>query len=332
MLQPLIDLLRSIGDEEVSVVTHAGGDPDSVGAAVVLKSLIHHLSPRAVVEIVVPEAPTERSRRILDYLRCETRSRIDKDASMTILVDVGSLGQLRKVGAEIDQRAGTVAVLDHHVPLEKYPPNVKTFINEEASSTCEIVYDLCELAGYPISTRDAEAIFAGMYFDSSRLALASADAFRKMADLAALGVNPARVIQSLEVSMDRSEKIARLKTAQRAQILNLNGKIAAVSRVGSFQSSAARALLGLGADISIVGGESKGVVTLSIRSTPGFHRDTKVNLARDIASVLGKLFSGAGGGHVNAAGVVCQGRLEDVLQRAVQIASESVRRSRTQPP
>lgn len=332
MLQSLIDLIRSIGEEKVCVATHAGGDPDSVGAASVLRSLIRYVSPNATVDIVIPQAPTERSRRVLSYLECEARSDIDKDATIIMLVDVGSLSQLRQVATEIGRGARTIVVLDHHVPLHNYPPNVKTFIDEEASSTCEIIYDLCKLIAYPTSARDAEALFAGMYFDSARLALASTDTLRKMADLAALGVNPARVIQSLEVTMDRSEKIARLKAAQRAQILDLGGKIAAISRVGSFQSSAARALLSLGADISIVGGESRGVVTLSIRSTPAFHRDTKVNLARDIAAVLGERFSGAGGGHVNAAGVVCQGRLEDVLQGAVQIARESVGRFRAHPP
>jgi len=325
MLQPLIDLLKSLGDEKVSLVTHAGGDPDSVGASVALESLILHLSRRAMVEIVIPEAPTARSRRMLNYLGSQTKTVIDKDASTIILVDVGSVRKLRQI-AEIAQGNRTVVVLDHHVPLETYPTNAKKFIDEETSSTCEIVYDLCQLASYPISKRDAEAIFGGMYFDSARLALASTETLRKMADLAALGVNPAKVIENLQVLMDRSEKIARLRAAQRARILNINGKIAAVSHVGSFQSSAARALLSLGADISIVGGESKGAVTVALRSTPGFHRDTKVNLARDIAAVLGERFSGTGGGHVNAAGVVCRGRLEDVLQNAVQIATESMDR------
>lgn len=332
MLQALIDLLRSLGDEKVCLVTHAGGDPDSLGAAVALESLIHHVSPAAVVQIVVPEGPTARSRQMLNYLGSKVTGDIDKDASTIILVDVGSVGQLRAAAAEIDWRNRTVAALDHHVPLEKYPANVRTFTNEGASSTCEIVYDLCRLASYPISTRDAEAIFGGMYFDTSRLALASASTLRKMADLAALGVNPAKVIQSLQVSMDRAEKIARLKAAQRAQVLNLNGQVAAISRVGSFQSSAARALLSLGADISIVGGESKGGVTLSLRSTPGFYRNTKVNLARDIAAVLGERFSGSGGGHINAAGVVCRGQLEDVLKNAVQLVRESAKESRTHPP
>ncbi|MDH5703508.1 MAG: DHH family phosphoesterase [Aigarchaeota archaeon] len=331
MLQPLIDLLKSLRDEKVSLVTHAGGDPDSVGASVALKSLIHHLSPRAAVDIVIPEAPTARSRRMLNYLGSQAKTKIDKDASTIILVDIGSVMKLRQVAAEIAQGNRMVVVLDHHVPVERYPANARNFVDEEKSSTCEIVYDLCQLASYPISKKDAEAIFGGMYFDSARLALASTETLRKMADLAALGVNPAKVIENLQVPMDRSEKIARLKAAQRARILDLNGKIAAVSYVGSFQSSAARALLSLGADISIVGGESKGAVAVALRSTPSFHRDTKVNLARDIAAVLGERFSGAGGGHVSAAGVVCRGQLEDVLQDAVQIATESVDRSKAHP-
>src|SRR5207244_12645018 len=69
---------------------------------------------------------------------------------------------------------------------------------------------------------------------------------------------------------DYGEVVARLKGAQRLEIIRIGPWVIARSRVGSFHAPVARGLLNLGADIAIatggIGGEPRG----SLRSSGRF--------------------------------------------------------------
>jgi nanoRNase/pAp phosphatase (c-di-AMP/oligoRNAs hydrolase) len=124
--------------------------------------------------------------------------------------------------------------------------------------------------------------------------------------------------------MNRSERIARLKAAERASVVMLGNWIVVTSQLGSYQSSAARAFLGLGAHVAFVAGEVKDKIRVNMRATEDFYEKTSAHLARDVAIPLGKLLGGVGGGHPTAAGLTASGTADEVLVACMTRLRESV--------
>src|SRR2546428_10635529 len=93
----------------------------------------------------------------------------------------------------------------------------------------------------------------------------------------------------------------------------LGNWIVVTSHLGSYQSSAARAFLTLGAHAAFVAGEAKERIRVNMRATEDFYQKTGAHLARDVAIPLGKLLGGVGGGHPTAAGLGALGAVDDVL-------------------
>ena len=108
-----------------------------------------------------------------------------------------------------------------------------------------------------------------------------------------------------------------LKASQRLKLHTVGDWIIATSHLSSFQASAARALLLLGADLAIVVGNDKRKLRVSMRSTERFHKETSIHLGRDIAIPLGEEFEGAGSGHSTAAGVNGRGTPDKLVTRAL---------------
>ena len=77
--------------------------------------------------------------------------------------------------------------------------------------------------------------------------------------------------------------------------------IIVISKLGSFQSSGARALLSLGADVAVVSGKNKDVTRSSLRSTNNFFTKTGIHLG-ELVSLVSIDLDGNGSGHPTAAG------------------------------
>jgi nanoRNase/pAp phosphatase (c-di-AMP/oligoRNAs hydrolase) len=102
----------------------------------------------------------------------------------------------------------------------------------------------------------------------------------------------------------------------------LGNWIVVTSHLGSYQSSAARAFLTLGAHVAFVAGEVKERIRVNMRATEDFYEKTGAHLARDVAIPVGKALRGVGGGHPTAAGLTALGAADDVLTACVNRLKE----------
>ncbi|MEM0274995.1 MAG: DHH family phosphoesterase [Nitrososphaerota archaeon] len=307
--------LREVeGLGQVVILTHVGGDPDSIASAYVLRELLLKKLKVKLVDVVVPEEPTAHIKPILTYLSLNVLEDVPKDAEAYFVVDAGSPEQL---GRHIDILSildRFVIVLDHHSgTVNKYPKHVKVFSNELYQSVSEIMYDLVEYIGYSIGLREAEALFIGIYYDTARLMIADEESTRKLCKLISIGINPSSILSSLEHGLDISERIARLKAAM---------------RISAFQSSVARALISLGAHIAIaVGGREEGILSASIRAVNDLCEKTGLNVGVDLAEKVAGKFNGYGGGHACAAHFTCKASIEDVLNTVLEILSTKLKKN-----
>ncbi|TRO53997.1 hypothetical protein E2P63_01845 [Candidatus Bathyarchaeota archaeon] len=122
--------------------------------------------------------------------------------------------------------------------------------------------------------------------------------------------------------MDFSERIARMKACRRAKLMKFGNWIIALSYVSSYQASAARALIDVGAHLAAIAGQKNEKIEISMRCTRDFNQVTGIHLGRDVAKPLGEYLQGMGGGHATAAGVNGIGNMEKGLKHCLQLVRE----------
>lgn len=290
--------------KSVLVCCHRNADPDALGSAYALKSLIQESCPEIErVEIAIDGVNQASKRVTVAYPEIGFRHEAASKPSAVILVDVSNLGHVGKLAENIAESGIPLIVIDHHVPQSSSHLKADiSFIDEKASSTCEIACSLYESIGKTPSKTVATILLIGIIYDSKRFSIIGRNTFRAAAFLIDSGADYQMALSVLRHPIDRSEKIARLKAAQRAKMVETNGWIIGLSEVGSFEASACRGLIDLGVDVAIVSSNKKKLKRVTARSTSGFYIDTGVNLAK-VMEKVGIELGASGGGHPTAATV-----------------------------
>ena len=256
---------------KVSIICHHNADPDAIGAAYSLEKLIHELDHRAVTEILYPDSASQLSERIINHFKIEasTHPRI-VDADTVVVVDTGSLIQLEILQSLLHINSVKIFI-DHH----GFDPEIDKLatlyiLDETAVASCEIVYDIWQTMEIEPPKDVAEALLLGIAFDSKHFSIGTSKTFRIVAHLLELGATLGGIREILQSTMDVSEKMARLKSAQRMILYRVEPWIIVTSNLGSFQPSAARGILNLGADVAIIAGNER----KSLRRASGRRRSS----------------------------------------------------------
>ncbi len=310
------------------ILCHHNADPDAICSSFALSELLKDVKPEIEIEVASPESVSKVSKRILNRfpMRVVNEKPSFRRANVIFMVDTNAPKQLGEWERHIKETSSPIIVIDHHAVHQETEKIATLYIcREDASSTCEIIYDLFREANVKPSKNVAEALFLGIAFDTKHFALASASTFKVIAELIDLGVNVQEAMRLLTVPMDVSERIARLKACERMKLMRIHGWLIVFSHVGSFQASAARALIDVGANLAIVGSQDKNEISISMRSNHEFYSKTKIHLGRDLANPLGEYLHGMGGGHSTSAGANGVGDLKSAFKYAERILREKLK-------
>jgi len=324
----IMNILEERNAGRILILCHKNADPDAVCSSYALSNLLKQFKPSIEVTIAAPESVSKVSKAILErFLVDVTNSEPDFNKfDVIFMLDTNTIRQLGEWGKRICELSLPLIVIDHHAPHPETEKIASLCIcREDVSATSEIIYDLFKEAGSKPSKDVAEALLLGIAFDTRHFLLARSSTFKVITEIVELGVNVQEALQILMVPMDISERIARLKACKRMKTMRIYGWIIAFSHVGSFQASAARMLVDVGADVAIVGSEDKGELLISMRSSNEFYNKTGIHLGRDIAKPLGELLHGMGGGHTTSAGVNGTGDLETAFKYAIKILKEKLK-------
>lgn len=322
------DIIFRRNAKRVLILCHQNADPDAICSSYALFSLLKHLKPDIEVEVASPESVSKVSKAILERLRMKVTNDEPSfnESDVIFMLDTNTVKQLGEWSRRLYEVSSPIIVIDHHAPHPETEKIASLCICvENASATCEIIYNLFKEAGVKMSKDVAEALLLGIAFDTRHFALASSSTFKIISDLVDLGVDVQEALQTLAIPMDISERIARLKACKRMKLVRIYGWIVVFSHVGSFQASAARALVDLGADLAIVGSEDKGELSISMRASNEFYSKTSIHLGRDLANPLGVFLHGTGGGHTTSAGVNGSGDLESAFRYTTKILKEKLK-------
>jgi phosphoesterase RecJ-like protein len=247
-------------------------------------------------------------------------------SDLIFLVDTNTTRQLGDWKDRVENTKKPVVVIDHHA---RHPETSKIaslmLIDDKSTSTCEILIQLYELLKVKIDKRCAQALLVGMTYDNGHFTIARSKTFENAALLTRRGADLQQAISTLTYPMSDSERMARLKAAQRIDVRKIGKWIIATTMISSHQASAARALVGLGSHVAMAAGEKDGKLRISLRSNRQFSKETGVHLGRDLARPLGEAVAGMGGGHESAAGVNGTGELDMVPAKFYELLSQRLK-------
>ena len=320
----IIGALKAASIRKVGIVCHKNADPDSFCSAFALSILLQHLDIQA--EVIAPEGLNEVAKHLLSGYETKVHSSESaREVDAIITVDVCSLDQLGQLAETLPGMGRPVFVIDHHAETAGLSGLARMkIVDEQAVSVGELVYELYERAGVIPSPQAAKAMLAAIVYDSRHLIRATPRTLRIVLALLGTGIVYSEVVQSLHVPIDVSERIARLKAGQRLDFERIDDYLVAITHVGSFEASAARALLDLGADVAVVVGGDKQELRISARARDEFYSGTGIHLGRDVLEGLGKKLGGGGGGHPTAAGASGIGDPEKVMLECGRLIREAI--------
>jgi len=323
----IVALIDKLNAKLVVLLCHHNADPDAICAAFAFSQLLERLKPELEIEIAAAQGPSRLSKFMLKSLpvKLTAQPRIEK-ADLIVLLDTNTIQQLDEWGERVKASNSPLVVIDHHASHPETERLATMCVaDEEASSTCEIVYRFFKEAEVELTEVEAKALFLGMAFDTRHFVIATSTTLKIVADLIDAGINVQETLPLLSLPMEHSERIARLKAGRRVKLLKINDWLIALSYVSAYQASAARALIGLGAHVAIVAGQRGDKLQVSLRSSQDFHKKTGIHLGRDIANPLGEYLHGMGGGHSVSAGANGVGDVEATLKRCVRLLKEGLR-------
>ncbi len=325
-IEKITSLLEKLNPQLIVLLCHHNADPDSVCSAYAFSRLLEQLRPELKIEIGAAQGPSRLSQFMLKSLPVTLveRPRVEA-ADIIVLLDTNTVQQLDEWSELVRASSAPLVVIDHHA---RHPETESlatiSVTDEEASSTCEIIYRLFKESKVKLTETEARALFLGIAFDTRHFILASSATLKAIADLVDAGVNAKETLSLLSLPMEYSERIARLKASQRARLIRIDDWIITLSPIGAYQASAARALVALGAHVAVAAGEKDDKLQVSLRACSEFHEKTGIHLGRDIAKPLGEFLHGMGGGHAVSAGANGIGEVKACLKHCVGLLREKL--------
>jgi nanoRNase/pAp phosphatase (c-di-AMP/oligoRNAs hydrolase) len=322
----IIKIIDETQAKFVLLLCHHNSDPDAVCSAYAFQSLLKKLRPNVTAEIGTGQGISKLSKHLLRNLPISVNvyPNVEK-AQVIVLLDTNTIQQLGRLAERVAKSTAPIIVIDHHAAHPETERIAKLCVtNEEAASTCDMVYSFFKQSNVKPNLDAAKALFLGIAFDTRHFVLANSSTFKTIAELCDAGVNAQEVVALLSLPMDFSERVARMKACRRAKLLKIGEWIIALSHVSAYQASAARSLIDLGAHMAAVAGQRNDSIEISLRCTREFNKKTGIHLGKDIAKPLGELLQGMGGGHATAAGVNGAGDVETGLKRCLRLLKKEL--------
>jgi nanoRNase/pAp phosphatase (c-di-AMP/oligoRNAs hydrolase) len=302
---------------KAAVVCHRNADADAYLSAFALSSLLRTIAPKCKVDIVTPEGMTMLTAKLSRSFAHKTITESESDYDLYVAVDVGDSELLKEWKQKMQESKAVKVLVDHH-PLRETGLYDHVIVDENATSAAEVVYRIFSALKKPVDEITAQALLEGILFDSSHLGIAGEGALRAVVSLIDSGADIAKARSALRSEPDYGEVMAKLKGARRLKIYKLGDWVVGTTLVGSFQAHVARALLLLGADVSVVGGVSDGETRASLRASQRFFEATKLRLGVDVAENVASELGGHGGGHPTAASFECNSGEEEAVGKVLK--------------
>lgn len=304
------------------LTTHVRPDGDALGSCLALLDALDALGKqgRAVVASNIPPR----------YNFLNTQGRVSKfvppgeslrDAEVVIVLDTGTWNQLGDVGTLLRSLDVPKVVIDHHATQDDL--GALRCIDTAAEATARLVYEARQSLGLPLTLQAAHALFVGLAMDTGwfRHSNTRPETFAMVADLTRAGTNPNAIYADLfeNNSLTRLHLMGRM--LQRIELL-ADGRLAYSS---VYQSDYAQTNAQPAETEDMIGHpQSIGGVEMTILFMEQAEPYVKVSFRSRRANVAKLAEKFGGGGHALASGATVSGTIEDVKERVLAAALQTL--------
>lgn len=302
------------------ILSHVDPDGDAIGSCLGLKGALVERGKRATV---VSESPVPENLRFLPGAATVLSPAEAGGAfGAAFVLDCSSLDRVGAGAAALVTPGLPVACIDHHAGGEGFGD--PRLVNVGASATAELVYDLLDALGIPLTPEIAAPLYAGIASDTGafRYLNTTPRALRIAARLVERGADAARTADAL-YAQKSAGSLRILGLALASLEARAGGKVAALT-ISHDMFERAQATTedadGIVQYAKSLQGASVGILMQEV--APGevrvsFRSDGTVDVNR-IAGRFG------GGGHRNAAGARIIGALPDVRASLLAALEQAV--------
>ncbi|MDR3568538.1 MAG: bifunctional oligoribonuclease/PAP phosphatase NrnA [Syntrophobacteraceae bacterium] len=181
--------------ESFMVFTHVHPDGDALGAIVGVQLILRRLGKKADAFSRDPYSPEYGFLPNVGEIRNAIPQSTEYEAA--ILVDCGDLQRVGDTFLETVKGAAFLINIDHH--LVNKPFGNVDWVETGASSTCEMLFDLCMSLSLAPDKALATALYTGILTDtgSFRYTNTNARVFEIISALVGFGAEPARIASSV---------------------------------------------------------------------------------------------------------------------------------------
>ncbi|HUL68861.1 MAG TPA: bifunctional oligoribonuclease/PAP phosphatase NrnA [Gemmatimonadales bacterium] len=197
--------------QRVCLTTHVNPDGDGLGSEV---GLLNLLRQRGVDVVITNPSPTPDRYHFLfrDIPGADRSAEAVKElrkADLIVVLDISDVGRLGNLGHTVKERGVTVACVDHHVS-QGHLPDGPRYVDPAASATGELVFELAQANGWPLTPAAARALYVAILTDTGafRFSNTRPHVLRVAASLLDVGIDPEQIY--MEVYANAPEGRARL--------------------------------------------------------------------------------------------------------------------------
>ena len=301
------DIIKSCNN--VHILTHQSPDGDTLGAGFALHYALKAMNKKS--EVICPDGVPDRYSFICNKYQTDNRISEPEYVIAVDIADAGLMGDMRKI---YENRVDLC--IDHHISNTMYAS--KILLNPKASATCEVMYNLFREVGIQINDDIARCLYTGIATDTGcfKYANTTVDAHKISGELIGYNINFAKInremfdIKSKERLYLEQHIFDYMETYfdDRCAILCITEEICEKLRINieDLDGVAGLPLQIEGMQVAVTIKEKKsGVYKISMRSAD------RVNVSR----ICQKL---DGGGHVNAAGCMITGTLDQAKEKLLE--------------
>ena len=288
------DIKKGQGQEAL-ILLHHNADADVLGSSMALARGLAQLKIKA--KIAAPAGISRQAKAVLAKWPYPIDEKVEDWPSLIFILDAVSPEQL---GIEIPKEAKFI-LIDHHAAGELARNAALAILEPQAHSVAFLLRKIFAAAKIEITREIAFFLLISAAADTQYLRLINKEELAIVAELAALlgeELDMEDVYAALSVPEDISERIAKLKAGQRADIFQVRGLLVVFSEIGSYEASAASNFVKSGADMAFVFNVQKEEIRISARER--VHLKEKLNLA-ELLLKAEPLIKGHAGGHATAA-------------------------------
>ncbi len=306
--------------EKFVISTHESPDADGLGAEIAFHELLQVIGKTS---IIINSDPTPDTVEFIDIDReiniydDSFQPPPDIEDYAQIVLDTNDYDNIGAAYHKLKDLVQDLFIIDHHEgDRDKFQSN---FIKVEASSACEIIYDIIIRYGNELSFKAAQAIYTGMLFDtgSFRYPKTSPWTYKIAAHCIEKGANPFAIYEHLYESNSLSSFSLRSKITASMEVLHGGKMIAMKLTPEMLEETGATFTEGepaINLPLTV-----KGVVA-SVLVKQDFGGPVKVSMRTkgelDVAEIA---MTNGGGGHKNAAGFKSKLSFEETYQHAIDV-------------